>query len=371
MADVTSYRSALLSLPGATERVAPAGPEATGNTALDALDAQGVAWHYGDPLGEQRALERSPRAIDRSQRGVIAVSGPEAGQFLNNLLSQKLDDAEDGFSASALDLDIQGHVLHHADVVRAGDIFYLDVPAAQQESLLSFLQKMVFWSQVTIELTDLGVVTILGPSTQEISGLEGVVATRRVPWPAAPRIDLLVPRAQLSDVFADLKQRGIAPAGLMAFTAERVRALEPELAIDLDNKSIAHEAHLFIGRGDHLGAVHLNKGCYRGQETVARVENLGRSPRLLVLLLLDGSSPQEPSPGEPITVGARAVGRIGTVVHDYDLGPIALGLVKRSALNSAQLHVGETAVAVDKDRLPQDEGAKAGRAAVEKLRSQR
>ena len=156
----------------------------------------------------------------------------------------------------------------------------------------------------------------------------------------------------------------------MAYTAARVRAVEPELGVDLDDRSIPHEVPTFIGRGDHLGAVHLQKGCYRGQETVARVENLGRSPRLLVMLQLDGSAPELPSPGADITLGGRKVGRLGTVVQDADYGPIALALVKRSALAdpTVPLDISGVAANVDPDSLPADEGERAGRVAIEKLR---
>ncbi len=147
---------------------------------------------------------------------------------------------------------------------------------------------------------------------------------------------------------------------------ERVKALEPE-GPDLDAKTIPHEIPHWIGRDEHLGAVHLTKGCYRGQETVARVDNLGRSPRVMVLLHLDGSAPVAPAVGAEITSGTRTVGRLGTVIHDCDLGPIALALVKRSALDS-DLTVGDVAVTVDPDSLPVDDGEQRGRAAVNKLR---
>ena len=164
-----------------------------------------------------------------------------------------------------------------------------------------------------------------------------------------------------------LHEHGVAYAGMMAFTAARVRNVEPELGVDLDEKSIPHEAPRLINRGEHVGAVHLNKGCYRGQETVARVENLGRSPRLLVMLQLDGSAPHDPQPGETITSNGRKVGRLGTVVQDADYGPVALGLVKRSAL-TAPLDIEGVAASVDPDSLPTDEGEKLGRLAVDKLR---
>lgn len=357
------YRSYLLDQSAAAEL-----PEADASL----VDAAGVAWHYGDPLGEQRALAHGPAVIDRSHRRVIAVSGPDAATFLNNLLSQKLVDVGEGFSAAALDLDIKGHILHHVDIAYSGGVFYLDVPAYQSATLTDYLRKMVFWSEVAVEDTDLAVLTVLGPPPE----LPPAVAVRTVPWESIERTDLLVQRDRLREVVDTLAAHSVPLAGLMAYTAYRVQAGEPELRADLDDKSIAHEAPYLINRGDHVGAVHLNKGCYRGQETVARVENLGRSPRLLVMLQLDGSAPVDPVPGADITLAGRRVGRLGTVVHDCDFGPIALALVKRSALDSGDLNItaaaGDTPVAasVDPDSLPRDEGEKAGRRAVERLRGE-
>lgn len=354
----TTYRSPLLNRSGAAEAQ---------ETDL-LIDAAGVPWHYGDPLGEQRRAHTGTVVVDRSHRRVAQVTGPDAPEFLNNLLSQKLNDVPVGFVGAALDLDIQGHILHHADVVRTEEGFLLDLPGAQFESFFSFLQKMIFWSQVEITEVDLGVLTVLG-DVEVLPEVAGAV-TRDVPWPSMTRRDLLVPRADLTDTVRTLEGAGVVPAGLMAFTAERVRALEPELAADLDDKSIPHEVPAWIGRGAHPGAVHLEKGCYRGQETVARVENLGRSPRVLVMLQLDGSAPEGPTPGSAITAphGGRALGRVGTVIHDCDYGPIALALVRRNALDGQELRTGDVAVTVDPDSLPADQGEQAGRSAVDRLR---
>ena len=385
---VHTYRSPLLSFRGATEL-----PDA----ATSLFDASGVPWHYGDPLREQRLIARGRAVVDRSHRGVVRVTGPDAAAFLNNLLSQKLDDVEPGFSAATLDLDVQGRILHHADIslIDAAPTFYLDLPSYSLDSFKDFLTKMVFWSEVTVEEADLGILTVLGapssfsPSEILRSADIDVAFERTVPWSAARRIDVAVPRADLATAYKTLTSAdgaGLERAGLMAFTAERIKALEPELRVDLDDKSIPHEAHTLIRRGDNLGAVHLEKGCYRGQETVARVENLGRSPRLLVLLHIDGSAPLEPQPGDPVVFGGRTVGQVGSIVHDCDYGPIALALVKRSALNQV-LEMGEqleviaavradgeitqeinVSATVDPDSLPKDEGERAGRVAVDKLR---
>lgn len=384
-------------------------------------DVTGVAWHYGEPLSEQRAIASTGAIVDRSHRRVLKVSGPEAAAFLHNLLSQKLDDVAAGWSGSALDLDTQGRILHTMDITvtteavtaeadahgaanggsiestktdveptetdeSAGLVFYLDCEASQFESLQDFLQKMIFWSQVSIEEAELAIITVLGgpmdiklPSQAVYSravskthsgdaGLGSAASTAPTTglW-ETNRTDIAVPREQLDAAVEELENTGLQLIGLMAYTAERVKALEPE-AIDLDEKSIPHEIPHWIGRGQRIGAVHLEKGCYRGQETVARVENLGRSPRLVVLLHLDGSAPTMPSPGADIQAKGRRVGTLGTVIDDCDYGPIALGIVKRSALDAGQVNIGDVAASIDAESIPIDEGEKAGRAAINKLR---
>lgn len=374
-------------------------------------DVTGVAWHYGEPLSEQRAITSTGAIVDRSHRRVIRVTGPEAATFLHNLLSQKLDDVQAGWSGSALDLDTQGRILHTMDIAvttdtsadanaSAGDgagsgtgdgagaaaapeglAFYLDCEAGKFDSLRDFLQKMIFWSQVTIEEADLAIITVLGgptdmqPPSQTVYSRTVSTATPADANSAQPttglweasRTDIAVPREQLEAAVEELESTGLQLIGLMAYTAERVKALEAE-SVDLDEKSIPHEIPHWIGRGERVGAVHLEKGCYRGQETVARVENLGRSPRVLVLLHLDGSAPTMPSPGADIQVKGRRVGKLGTVIDDCDYGPIALGIIKRSALDAGQVNIGDVAASIDADSIPVEEGEKAGRAAINKLR---
>lgn len=341
---VTSYVSPLLSRPGAATVVSDT-----------LVDAHGVAWHYGNPLTEQGL---STPLVDRSHRQVISVSGPDAAAYVNSLLSQKLDDVSAGYSGAALDLDAQGRILHHADVCVADGTFFFDLPSQQAESFAQYLERMKFWSDVTIERTDLAIVTVMG----EVSSLPEHVFARRVSWPHRARLDIAVPRDDLVATMEHLEAAGGQLMGLMGFTAERVRALEPEVGADLDSKSIPHESQYLL---DH--SVHLNKGCYRGQETVSRVHNLGRSPRLLVVLHLDGSAPTRPNCSDPITSAGRVVGRIGTIIDDYELGPIALGLVKRSALDG-QLMCGDTALAVDDASMPAAAPEPPGRAAINRLR---
>jgi folate-binding protein YgfZ len=182
--------------------------------------------------------------------------------------------------------------------------------------------------------------------------------------------DLLVPRDTAADWHAKLVTAGVRPAGVWAYEAHRVAALRPRLGVDTDERTIPHEVGWIGGPGE--GAVHLDKGCYRGQETVARVHNLGKPPRMLVLLHLDGGS-DRPATGDPVLAAGRAVGRLGTVVDHVDLGPIALALVKRGLPADIELTTGgesQVAAAIDPDSLPAADQVGAGRLAVERLRGQ-
>lgn len=339
-------------------------------------------------------MSSGPLLIDQSHRPVYSVTGADTADLLNRLLSQKVEDLPAGESTEALNLDAQGHILQDLFVTRSADgsTYYFDASPDQAPAFAEYLEAMKFWSDATIQENDLAVLTVLGPGSLSLP--DGAL-TRRIPWHGSGRIDALLPRAELTGAVATLEEQGATLAGLMAFTAERVQRCVPELSLDLDGKSIPHEVQQWIVHPELAwketpsmpaalrdrtlpGAVHLHKGCYRGQETVARVENLGRSPRALVLLQLDGSVPELPKTGDPISAagGKRTLGRLGTVVTDCDYGPIALGLVKRSALTEdacqgTVLRSGDCALAVDRDSLPQNIGTQAGRDAVDKLRGRR
>src|SRR5207244_3793082 len=153
--------------------------------------------------------------------------------------------------------------------------------------------------------------------------------------------DLVVPRGRAAGMVAALVEAGAQHAGLWAFEALRVEARRPRLGYETDHRTIPHEVG-WIG-----SAVHLDKGCYRGQETVARVQNLGRPPRRLVLLHLGGESDTLPPPGTPVESDERAVGFLGTAVHHFDLGPIALAVIKRSLPDNTPLRVSGQAASVD------------------------
>lgn len=346
----------------------------------------GAVWHYGDPLGEQRAAETDAIVVDRSHRGVLTLTGNDRQTWLHSISSQHVSNLPDGASTQNLSLDGQGRVEDHWIQTELGGTTYLDTEPWRAEPLLQYLRKMVFWSEVTPGDADLAVLSLLGPRLADQTildalgvdvlpdGLSAVAVgggfVRRMPGAPAGTVelDLVVPRSEVGDWRNRLSQAGVRPGGVWAYEAHRVAAVRPRLGVDTDERTIPHEVGWIGGPGE--GAVHLDKGCYRGQETVARVHNLGRPPRMLALLHLDGSV-ERPSTGDPVLADGRTIGRLGTVVDHVDLGPIALALLKRGLPAETELATGpEAAVAavIDVDSLPPAEQIGAGRLAVERLR---
>jgi folate-binding protein YgfZ len=340
----------------------------------------GAIWHHGDPLGEQRAAADGAVMVDRSHRAVISLTGGERNTWLHSISTQHVSDLPDGAVTENLSLDSQGRVEDHWIQTNLGNVTYLDTEPARGEPLLAYLRKMVFWADVVVAPADLGVISLLGPRLLDPPVLEalGVASlpaeltavalpdggfVRRMSGPDV-EFDLVVPRDQLASWRDRLTAAGVRPAGVWAYEAHRVAALRPRLGVDTDERTIPHEVG-WIG-----SAVHLDKGCYRGQETVARVHNLGKPPRMLVLVHLDGSA-DRPTTGDPVLAGGRAVGRLGTVVDHVDEGPIALALLKRGLPADTELTTGgESAVAavIDSDSMPPPDSTGAGRLAVERLR---
>jgi tRNA-modifying protein YgfZ len=347
----------------------------------------GAVWHYGDPLGEQRAALTDAVLVDRSHRRVLTLNGGERLSWLHNISSQHVAELPDGATVENLSLDGQGRVEDHWIQTELGGVSYLDTEPWRGDPLLAYLKRMVFWADVAPEEADYGVLSLLGPALAERQALdalgidllpEPLVAVaaagegfvRRMPTDhdgPAIALDLIVPRDQLAGWHRRLQAAGLRQAGVWTYEAHRVAGLRPRLGVDTDERTIPHEVG-WIGT-----AVHLDKGCYRGQETVARVHNLGRPPRMLVLTHLDGSV-SRPATGSAVTAGGRTIGRLGTVVDHVDLGPIALALVKRGLPADTELITGgdePVALAIDPDTVPADDGVGRGRAAVDRLRGVR
>lgn len=342
-----------------------------------AHSATGVASHYGNPLVEQRALVAGTAVVELGHRGVVTVTGPDRLSWLDSVTSQALKRLAPGESAETLLLDPSGRVEHAAGVLDDGQTTWLLVDGSETESLASWLDSMRFMLRVEVadrsadfatfgSFADLalpaadpsGVPLVWVDPWREIAvGGVGYAADEAHPGHDWTYRETLVPIADREAIAAS----EIPVAGTLALEALRIAAWRPRLVTEADERTIPHEL-------DWLrSAVHLDKGCYRGQETVAKVHNLGHPPRRIVMLHLDGSDNVLPAHGSPVSRGtgdeAREVGVITSSGTHYELGPIALAVIKRATDVSAPLTVlaeGTVIAASQETIVPPEAGAAAG-----------
>jgi tRNA-modifying protein YgfZ len=297
-----------------------------------------VAAHYGDPLREQRLLTEGLAAVDLSHRGVVTIAGPDRLTWLHSITTQMLTGLAPRTSAETLVLSPKGHIEHDLHLVDDGQTVWVTVEPGTPGALVSWLDSMRFMLRVEIRDVSADYAVIGEPLRSET--VDGELLAWSDPWPLMvgdtaaysserdpathpgterPWRELIVPRGQLEETLGDRPL-----AGMWAAEALRVAAWRPRLGFETDQRTIPHEV-------DWLRtAVHLHKGCYRGQETVARVHNLGRPPRRLVFLHLDGSGHSLPERGADVEADGRVVGRLTSVARHHELGPIALAVIKRN-----------------------------------------
>lgn len=305
----------------------------------------GVAAHYGDPLREQRMLVEGLAVVDLSHRGVVTVTGIDRLTWLHSLTSQMVKNLPPRTSSESLVLSPKGHIEHDLHLVDDGTTTWITVEPGMSPALTAWLDSMRF--MLRVEVADVTAEwAVLGePNRAESVESEPLAWVDR--WPDIvgdgtsyssvvdhpgrhrPWRELLVPRDELEDAVGDRPL-----AGMWAAEALRVAAWRPRVGFETDHRTIAHEVDLL------RTAVHLHKGCYRGQETVARVHNLGRPPRRLVFLHLDGSGHTLPAQGADVELDGRVVGRLTSVARHYEDGPIALAMVKRNIPVDAVLVAG-------------------------------
>jgi folate-binding protein YgfZ len=313
-------------------------------------DDAGVAAHYGDPFREQRTLVESVGLVDRSHRGVLAVPGADRLTWLHSLTTQHLSALPPWAATETLVLSPHGHVEHHLVLTDDGATTWIDVEPGTSAELLAFLDSMRFLLRVEpADRTDeWALLSLVGPeksSALSRLGVDAPAVGRAMPLPSAGWVrgvedgaDLLVRRAEVPAVTDRL---AVPLAGIWAYEALRVAARRPRLRHETDHRTIVQEP------GWLPSAVHLDKGCYRGQETVARVHNLGKPPRRLALVHLDGSSDQLPPTGTAVTVDERPVGFVTTAARHFELGPIALVMIKRTTPDEAELVVDGSRARID------------------------
>ncbi len=286
---------------------------------------EGVAAHYGDPLREQRVMAARGALVDRSNRGVVTVSGPDRLTWLHSLTSQHLERRKPGETAQALILNPQGHLEHHLTLADDGTRVWIHAEPGTAAALAAYLDSMRFMLRVEVEdvTRRYAVASFAGglPESAVARACSDLGGAAMMVGPFCS--DVIIERDGIADAPGKL---GLAVAGMWALEAARIAARVARPGLDTDHKTLPHEVGLIEP------AVHLSKGCYRGQETVARVHNLGHPPRRLVFLHLDGSVDRLPAHGSAITRGPAGdeVGFVGSAALHYELGPIGLGLVKRT-----------------------------------------
>jgi folate-binding protein YgfZ len=336
--------------------------------------------HYGNLLGEQQRLVAGDAIVDLSDRAVLTLTGEDRLTWLDSLTSQSIAHLAPGQSAETLLLNPTGRLEYDIRLVDDGVATWLLLEAAEAEGLAAWLRRMVFMLRVEItdRTADFATIGTLGQPPVVAAAPNGVALVWTDPWSAVQSgghqyslsiehpsaswsyREIVIERAELASVST------LPVAGTLALEALRIAAWRPRLATEVDERTIPHEL-------DWLRtAVHLTKGCYRGQETIAKVHNLGHPPRRLVLLHLDGSEGVLPAHDDAVFAGETEVGRITSAALHYELGPIALAVVKRSTDPEADLliHVDGVDIAAAQEVIvPPSAGAEADIPRLPRLRS--
>jgi folate-binding protein YgfZ len=282
---------------------------------------KGGIWHFGEPNNEQKALLKGNGWADLSHRGVISITGKDRLTWLHALTTQHLENLQVATWVDALILDVQGHVIDQLFLVDDGKSTWIHLEKERVAPVIEYLNKMKFMLEVEVKDESDNYAVLRAPGIADAIG-----------GPYA-----LVPRNELKKT-TDAFNKSHTQVGIWALEAERVAAGRARLLFEVDHKSIPNELG-FLNK-----SVHMNKGCYRGQETVAKVFNLGQPPRRLVLLHLDGSMVAMPEHGAKVFLDDKEVGFIGSLARHYELGPIALAVVKRNvALDVTLICEGVTA----------------------------
>jgi len=284
---------------------------------VDAGPDVGAVWHFGEPVKEQRALEEGKAFANLGHLPALSITGVDRLTWIHSLCTQDVEKLAPGEWKSGYILDPQGHVEFPLLLVDDGATLFIFTEIATHQSLLTFLTSMRFTLRVEVQ-----------DASGEVALFKAPGKTDQIGGPYA-----LVLRDEIANMTSNFSLTALE-VGTWALDAHRVALGQPRFGFESDPKTIPNEL------GVLNIAVHMNKGCYRGQETVAKVFNLGKPPRRLTMLHLDGSGVDLPAAGTPVTLDGKNIGFVGTVARHHELGPIALALLKRSIPFDATVHVG-------------------------------
>jgi tRNA-modifying protein YgfZ len=293
--------------------------------------------------GQYRALREEAGYLPR-ERAMLLVKGPDAAEYLQGQLTNDIEALEPGQGCYAALLDRKGHLQSDMRVLHldTGDL-WLDLEARPAEAVLKHLRTYSIGREVAIDdISDRWtIVSVIGPRAGEVSGIEGLSpehAQRHREWDGIEvlatatdlGLDLIAGAEQADRLNALLSAAGAAPVSEAAAEIMRVESGRPRFGFDMGSESMPAEADIA------QRAVDFEKGCYIGQEPVARLHYRGKPNRRLRGLRL--SAPAER--GETLHLGDREVGTIGTAALSPLFGPIALAVIRREAGEGDELTVG-------------------------------
>jgi folate-binding protein YgfZ len=317
---------------------------------------------------EYRALREGCGVLDRSERGKLALSGSGAVEFLNGQVTNELMTLEPGEGRYAAFLTPKGKMLGDLRILAVGERpdeppreLLLDTERIALQALFDMIRRFKIGYEVDLHKRTLerGLLSLIGPGATAIAGGNGTeigrlldvehanvpVHIEEVTCVAARTdvgIDLICDAADTERLLEVLRERGSLPICEQAAECLRIERGRPRYGVELDASVIPQEAGL------NERAVSFTKGCYVGQETVARLYYKGKPNRHLRGLRLSAPA----STGEELLVGERVVGHVGSAALSPRLGPIALALVRREAEPGAIVSVGEQGTSAEVIELP-------------------
>jgi folate-binding protein YgfZ len=294
--------------------------------------------------------------VDRSERGKLALTGADAKDFLHGQVTNDVEGLTDGTGCYAAFLTHKGKMLGDLRILDTGDELLLDCERVALQELFNMIRRYKLGRAVEVHKRTLerGLLSLIGPDARRIAGAGDLPEAEHSHRPAELAgasvrliatdlgVDVLCDAADTERVAAALASAGALKATEAEAEVRRVESGRPRYGIDLDDTVIPQEAGL------NARAVSFEKGCYVGQETVARLYFRGKPNRHLRGLKLTGPAAH----GDPLRLGEREVGRLGSVVESPRYGRIALALVRREAAPGDSLAVGDDGVRAEVVDLP-------------------
>jgi folate-binding protein YgfZ len=276
---------------------------------------------FGNPLVQQRSLLKGLAFVELEDQAVLELDGPDAKSWLHSLTSQNILNLETGESTESLLLDPQGHVEQQLKVIAIEAGLLLILPKSKLEDFQAWLQKMKFRTKVEIiNRSDLRVIGSFAPLEQ---ALYSWVDQFSAGSPGGVRYAESARVFDYQEHLVGLDQRiNLEPASPMALEGLRIAAGRPAIN-DIDERALPHEFDWLAS------AVHMSKGCYRGQESVAKIHNIGHPPRRLIILNLEEGDILSQQ-GDEVFYQDKLVGKVRAAALHYEAGSVALALVNRN-----------------------------------------